>query len=221
MNSINIATETPTSPAIVEDIDITNTMSSDGAINSNVGRLSGISSFFSGIGIIKIIAIIIILAFLGFNAFHYLADVTDDATSFVEYMTRDIRKVYNYFIGQPAKDTVVASGEGTKKVISKTAETLNTGIDQVENIVEPREHEKEYKSATNQLSQASQNRRRLKKVEDDQSDSPIQEHEGKGYCYVGTDREFRTCVQVNDANECLSGDIFPTRQICINPSLRE
>ena len=163
MNSINIATETPTSPAIVEDIDITNTMSSnamssDGA-GSNVRLLSGISSFFSGIGIIKIIAIIIILAFLGFNAFHYLADITDHATSFVEYITRDIRKIYNYFIGQPAKDTVVASGEGTKKVISKTAETLNTSIDQVQNIVEPREHEKEYKSATNQLSEASQNRR--------------------------------------------------------------
>ena len=89
MNSINIATETPTSPAIVEDIDITNTMSSnamtsDGS-NSNVGILSGISSFFSGASIFKIIAIIIILAFLGFNAFHYLANITDEATSIVEY----------------------------------------------------------------------------------------------------------------------------------------
>ena len=225
MNSINIATKTPTSPAIVEDIDITNTMSSramssDGA-NSNASGLSGISSFFSGISIYKIIAIIIILAFLGFNAFHYLANVTDEATSFVDYLTKDIRKVFNYLIGQPAKDTVVSSGEGTKKVISKTADTLNTGIDNVQNIVEPREHEKEYKSATNQLSEASQNRRRLKKVEDDHSDSQIQGHEGKGYCYVGTDREFRTCVQVNNADECLSGDIFATRQLCINPSLRE
>ena len=217
MNSINIATKTPTSPAIVEDINVTSTMSSDGA-NS---KLSGIGSFFSGTSIFKIIAIVIILAFLGFNAFHYLADATDEATSIIDYITRDMRKVFYYLIGKPAKDTVVASGEGTKKVISKTAETLNTGIDQVQNIVEPREHEKEYKSATNQLSKASQSRRRLKKVEDDDSDSQIQGHEGKGYCYVGKDREFRTCIQVNNADECLSGDIFPSRQLCINPSLRE
>ena len=220
MNSINIATKTPTSPAIVEDINVTSTMSSDGT-NSNIAKLSGISSFFSGTNIFKIIAILIILAFLGFNAFHYLADATDEATSIIDYITKDMRKVFYYLIGKPAKDTVVASGEGTKKVISKTAETLNTGIDQVQNIVEPREHEKEYKSATNQLSKASQNRRRIKKVNDDHSDSQIQKHEGKGYCYVGTDREFRTCVQVNNADECLSGDIFPSRQLCINPSLRE
>ena len=58
MNSINIATKTPTSPAIVEDIDVTNTLSS-GASGSSEG-LSSLSqtSFFSGLTSTKIIAII-------------------------------------------------------------------------------------------------------------------------------------------------------------------
>ena len=46
MNSINIATKTPTSPAIVEDIDITNTISSGSS--DSTGGLSSLSesSFF-------------------------------------------------------------------------------------------------------------------------------------------------------------------------------
>ena len=42
-----------------------------------------------------------------------------------------------------------------------------------------------------------------------------------GYCYIGEDRGFRTCIQVGEADMCMSGDIFPSQDICINPSLRE
>ena len=41
-----------------------------------------------------------------------------------------------------------------------------------------------------------------------------------GWCYVGTDRGFRTCAQVSAKNKCMSGDIFPTNDLCINPKLR-
>lgn len=221
MNSINIATKTPTSPAIVEDIDITNTISSSASGSSDGLNSLSKTSFFSGLSSIKIIAIIVILAFLGFNVFHYLANVTDKTTSFIDYMTKDIRGVFNYFVGQPAKDVVVEAGEGTKAGVNKTAETLNTAVDMVEDIVEPREHEKAHKSALNKLNKASTSRKPRKDVEDDITNSNIQTQDGKGYCYVGTDREFRTCVQVNNADECLSGDIFPSRNLCINPSLRE
>jgi hypothetical protein len=42
-----------------------------------------------------------------------------------------------------------------------------------------------------------------------------------GYCYIGEDRGFRSCIQVGEADMCMSGDIFPTQDICINPNLRE
>ena len=223
MDSINIVTKTPDSPAIVEGIDITTDLSSSASSDfSDLSPdVSSEGSIFSGISITKIIAIIIILAFLGFNVFHYLANVTDKTTSFFDYITKDIRKVFNYLIGQPIKDTVVESGEGTKAGINATAQTLTSGVDYVENIVEPRQHEKDYNSATKQLQKASRSRRSVERADEDESNSSIQEYGNKGHCYVGTDRGFRTCVKVNNMNECLSGDIFPSRDICINPSLRE
>ena len=42
-----------------------------------------------------------------------------------------------------------------------------------------------------------------------------------GFCYIGEDRGFRSCVDVGEGDVCMSGDIFPTEAICINPNLRE
>jgi hypothetical protein len=41
-----------------------------------------------------------------------------------------------------------------------------------------------------------------------------------GYCYIGEDRGFRSCIEVTKDMKCMSGDIFPTRAVCVNPRLR-
>ena len=56
---------------------------------------------------------------------------------------------------------------------------------------------------------------------DDSMESTIQSSLKSGWCYVGKDRGFRSCVRVRDSDTCISGDIFPSKEICINPTLRE
>jgi hypothetical protein len=41
-----------------------------------------------------------------------------------------------------------------------------------------------------------------------------------GYCYIGTDRDIRSCVNIKPGDKCMSGKIFPRRDICVNPRLR-
>ena len=41
-----------------------------------------------------------------------------------------------------------------------------------------------------------------------------------GWCYIGSDQGYRSCSQVGDADTCMSGNIFPTQDICVNPNLR-
>ena len=41
-----------------------------------------------------------------------------------------------------------------------------------------------------------------------------------GYCYIGTDRGIRSCVNIKPGDKCMSGNIFPRRDICVNPSLK-
>ena len=42
-----------------------------------------------------------------------------------------------------------------------------------------------------------------------------------GFCYIGEDRGFRSCIKVGEGDKCMSGDIFPTQDLCINPTLRQ
>ena len=44
--------------------------------------------------------------------------------------------------------------------------------------------------------------------------------EEQGYCYIGTDRGIRSCIDVSAGDKCMSGKIFPRMDICVNPSLR-
>ena len=48
----------------------------------------------------------------------------------------------------------------------------------------------------------------------------IQENKKPGYCYIGSDRGYRSCIKINSPDECQSKNIFPTKEVCINPNLR-
>jgi hypothetical protein len=41
-----------------------------------------------------------------------------------------------------------------------------------------------------------------------------------GWCFIGDDRNTRACAQVGVNDMCMSGDIFPTQDVCMNPNLR-
>ena len=47
--------------------------------------------------------------------------------------------------------------------------------------------------------------------------SDAQQH---GYCYIGKINNSRYCAKVSSRNSCMSGDIFPTMAVCVNPNLR-
>ena len=60
-----------------------------------------------------------------------------------------------------------------------------------------------------------------KEVKADVADlSTIQRRSGKGYCYVGTDKGYRSCIYVGNNDKCMSEEIYPSRDICVNPKLR-
>jgi hypothetical protein len=44
--------------------------------------------------------------------------------------------------------------------------------------------------------------------------------EQHGFCYVGKENNIRYCAKVSSKSKCMSGDIFPTMDLCINPKLR-
>ena len=211
--------------------------SNSNSIYSSTSGISGISGFFTGIENINIttwLIIIFILAFLGFNIFVYLAKGTQDITSFFQPLVNQIFKIIASVTGQ----TVNVSAEGAKTVVSGTANTINTGLSSVQNIAAPNStttnsnlkgqpiNQKQIdimqQTSLNRALNASQSQQQQQQQQDYQANEATSSvHGGKsGWCYVGEERGYRTCAQVGVNDTCMSGDIFPSQEICVNPSLR-
>jgi len=42
----------------------------------------------------------------------------------------------------------------------------------------------------------------------------------RGWCLIGGEKGDRSCLEIGVNDVCMSGDIYPTRDVCINPKLR-
>ena len=42
-----------------------------------------------------------------------------------------------------------------------------------------------------------------------------------GYCYIGYDKDMRNCGEIHESEICMSGEIFPSLEMCMFPNLRE
>lgn len=57
-------------------------------------------------------------------------------------------------------------------------------------------------------------------VAPDDSRSSIQTTGKSGWCYIGEEQGIRTCAEIGVNDVCMSGDVFPTQAVCMNPNLR-
>jgi hypothetical protein len=193
------------------------------------------SSFFSQTSIMTWIIIIIILAILGFNVFFYLAKGTQ---TFSDIFGPTIKYITGLFASTTALITgqvITGSATGTKAGVDIAADTV---IDNTNRLVKGANASKTTSSNQPVLnrSESSENQddtlhNALNQApkdnvpyEADEATSSIQasKSSGKsGWCYIGEDRGFRSCIQVGENDKCMSGDIFPSQEICVNPNLRK
>jgi hypothetical protein len=54
----------------------------------------------------------------------------------------------------------------------------------------------------------------------DDTTSSVQARAKAGWCLIGEEKATRNCIEVGQNDQCMSGDIFPTHEVCVNPRLR-
>ena len=163
---------------------------------------------------LKIVTVIIIFAILGFNIFTNLGYLTDEAAKLVKPVT-------TFFVGltaKTAKKVIKNSTDGTKEIADAVDETVDA-LDSEIKISDTKLHVKKLSESLKDINKPID----VDDPEPDQSNSYVQQGTTgkKGYCYVGNWNGYRSCVKVNDANRCLSGEMFDSDVICRNPELRE
>ena len=178
------------------------------------------SSYFSNIGWTTWLLIILILAFLGINIFVYLAKGTEQVNNI-------LAPIISLFGGTVAK-TVNVSAQGTQELVNASAGTATVGLNEIQQITggtpenAVQQPDITINNSLNRSLNTSTEQKQQENGEDyvaDDSTSPIQQ--GKmGWCFIGEDRGFRSCEYVGVNDQCMSGDIFPSKDVCMNPNLR-
>jgi len=211
---------TPTPPSSMPDV-----ISNSVEFGSGSGDDSESSpSFFNYF--IRFILVIILLAFAGFNIFTQMGVITDDAKNFIEPILHPIMKA----LGMVAAQTVKTTAEGTKTGIDIVSGATKSGVNVVEDQlvgsgIQPSGNgdAKQERARANALTMKTGVDSAISQPEADEASSVTQKGKvsGKaGFCLVGEDRGIRSCVKVGEGDTCMSGNIFPSKDVCINPSLR-
>lgn len=202
---------------------------------------TGNSTFLSNFTWQTWIIIILLLSLIGFNIFVYLAKGTEFAASLFNDIFGPILKLFGYTTLETTKQTIQTSTTGTKAGIDLVSNTTVGAINAGQQVLSSESQPQGQTAISSQpgtplqqtiptsdtkgedsLEKALENASTTvnQGPSPDDSRSVFQSNGKAGWCFIGEDQGIRTCTEVGINDMCMSGNIFPTQEICMNPNLR-
>lgn len=169
--------------------------------------------------VIVVLVVLLLLSFLGINILDIFSNIikifvrlfgpiVNQILSLLGYTTGSVLNVSADVIGDTSK-AAIDIAEGTVQNVgnllikaSKTSIDKNTKT-QLDNVL------------SNSSTQTTNN------VEHDIPENPIQNpisSSKNSWCYIGEYEKKRSCIAMNEHDKCMSGQVFPEQQICLNPT---
>ena len=170
----------------------------------------------------KYILIAIILLFMIGSLILFINKPADTKINAMYDPIINLFKPSDAVVGKLNVDSVVDKNDenNTKKEKDASVDKIKTAID--EKRIKNQEHIKSADKALNIQSGSVQKRAIEVPVPYiDTTLLPKKDKSKKGFCFIGEDRGARSCIEAGTGDVCMSGDIFPSMDICINPKLRE
>jgi len=205
-------------------------------VTALIGYLGVATSFITSsttYNVLRVVGIIIILSFIIINIFkiNFYGYINDIIKSMIDYFL----SLSNYIgFGKneiSTSNTSVETSTVTKDVTDKSSKKIVPGVDVLEkglysNNVSINKIDDDSKIDMELLNRVAKKKVITKQRQPLPDDAGSRTQSNKyriksGFCYIGEDRGFRRCIEVGEGDNCMSGDIFPTDEICVNPNLRE
>ena len=163
--------------------------------------------------IIILLSVLLVLSLLGISFIHTIGlTIGPYITGFLSLL--------GYTTGSVIDDTAEVVGEAAKTGIDITQDAVQN----VGNIFKMASEnkvdaniKKELDNVLNIAPISSQ-----KTPAPNSSENPIQKpisSNKKSWCLVGEYQQKRGCIEVGEQDKCLSGQVFPTQKMCLNPNL--
>ena len=155
---------------------------------------------------LKVIVVIVLLGFVGINVFLYLGFSFKNLYGLLDKFVNYIKTLLTGKKRKPKPNQKPKPNEKPKPKPNQKQESNHKSL------------QKNMKDLADDIEKPKPVKKETIKPDDDVS--TIHTSGKSGYCNVGSWKGIRSCVKVSSANECISGDIFPTKDICVNPNLR-
>jgi hypothetical protein len=178
------------------------------------------------------VVVVIALAIVGVNVFAYLGEGTDlvagGVMPFIERVTGDM----SWFVNKFTNNTTT----GTKGAVDVAGDTVKAGAAVPHEIVAGNKGavvSQQNKKKIDATSAASAGSTTPEQADPDNSmqtaldNAPTQTQQanqnpepadtkssGPGYCYIGEDQGYRSCISVSESTKCMSGDVYANLDAC-------
>ena len=184
---------------------------------SSIGASSNSGDFFKNV-LIGILLVVLILSLLGINIFIIFGN---SLQNFID--------IFSPIISKTLADLGYASGNIITQSSDIVADTSKTGIDILNDTVNSvgdlllKASGKNPNSTLDKyINQPPTEAPRS--PEPNSTTNPIQSggtSAKSNWCLVGEYNGTRGCISVSDQDKCLSGQVFPSQQQCLNPNLTQ
>lgn len=184
------------------------------------------NDLFSGKNfIILLLTGLLILSFLGINILMILGNWIQVVITIFGPLVTQILSVLGYTTGTVLDKTEDVATTVAKAGVDIAGGTVQSVADLLKQAssgnVDPKARAALDQSLNSNTDKQTTKMFNYKEPEFDSSETPIQKpitSDKMTWCLVGEYEGKRGCVEVDDASKCLSGQVFPSEQMCLNPT---
>jgi hypothetical protein len=181
--------------------------------------VSGEDGFFSSKNTIIIVLVaLLVISFLGINLLSLGGSIVDSVSDTFKPIVNYVLRTLGYSAGTLIDDTadvaanVAKGGVDIADGVAHSIGDLLKGGPGATPDAKP-----DLATSVNQGPSPKYNQ-----AAPDTTASPIQQPitaAKQNWCLVGEMNSQRGCISVSDANKCMSGQVYPTQEMCLNPNL--
>jgi len=176
--------------------------------------------------LIGVLVVLLILSFLGINLLDMISDIIKYIVNLFEPIVSQLLSLLGYTAGNvlnKTADIVSDTGKVTLDIAEGTVQNVgNLMIKASKNNLNPNTRAKLEQTLEDDIDNNYLNTN-YSMPENDVTENPIQNpisSSKKGWCLVGEYNNKRGCVEVTEQDKCMSGQIFPSQQICLNANMQ-
>jgi hypothetical protein len=171
--------------------------------------------------IIIVLLILLILSFLGINMLTIIGNLIQTLVNIFGPLITQVLSVFGYTAGTLIDKSADIVTDTAKTGIDIAGGTVSSIGDLLKDASRPHVDERAKQQLDQSINVSNQT---PKQPEPDTATNPIQKPiaSGKsGWCLVGEYEGRRGCIEVGEADKCLSGQVFPNQKMCLNPTLTQ